>query len=524
MILKLNSPGSLKGHLCDQIKIVFRWSACWIYPDIRACYLLFNSVLNIIKFQVVAYMQQTVTKYDHAKILPFLYCITTSITKTKTTTKLTTMSNSIVKKEDTSSSKCSESKHGQKSDDDDHDNNNNNRKSNQNNKINEKKDDKIDIYETFDAMGLKEPLLRGIYGMGFENPSVIQQRAIVPVSKGRDCICQSQSGTGKTAAFSTGILQSIDSSLPYIQAIVLAPTRELALQIKNVITELAMHLSGLNTHLLIGGQGQPSNREHQNILAEQNIHIIVGTPGRVYHLIDQGALRVEQLKMFVLDEADEMLDLGFQDQIYDIVKYCPEDTQICLFSATMPNEALNLTNTFMNDPVHILIKKEQVTLEGIKQFFVNVEKEDWKLDTLCDLYENLTITQAIIFVNTIRKANWLTEQMQDRDFTVSVLHGQMEQNERGLRIKEFRSGSTRVLITTDVLSRGFDCQQVNLVINYDLPRKRESYIHRIGRSGRMGRKGTAINFVCTYDVRQMRDIESYYHTMWDELPSTLDVY
>ncbi len=513
------SPGSLKRRLVIKFKIVFRWSACLIYPGIRACYLLFNSVFNIIKFQVVAYMQQTVTKYGHAKILPFLYCITTSITKT--TPNLTNMSNSIVKNEDTSSSKYSESLYGQKRDDDDHNNNNNNNKNKTKNKNNEKI---IDIYETFDAMGLKESLLRGIYGMGFENPSVIQQRAIVPVSEGRDCICQSQSGTGKTAAFSTGILQSIDSSLSYIQAIVLAPTRELALQIKNVITDLAKHLTDLNIHLLIGGQGQPSNREHQNILMQQNIHIIVGTPGRVYHLIEQGSLRVEQLKMFVLDEADEMLDLGFQDQIYDVVKYCPEDTQICLFSATMPNEALNLTNKFMKDPVHILIKKEQVTLEGIKQFFINVEKEDWKLDTLCDLYENLTITQAIIFVNTIRKANWLTEQMQDRDFTVSVLHGQMEQNERGLRIKEFRSGSTRVLITTDVLSRGFDCQQVNLVINYDLPRKRESYIHRIGRSGRMGRKGTAINFVCTYDVRQMRDIESYYHTMWDELPSSLDVY
>jgi translation initiation factor 4A len=439
------------------------------------------------------------------------------------------MSNSIVNKEDASSSKYSESLYGKKGDDDEKHHHHNNkgervRNNNNNNNSNENKNYEIDIYETFDAMGLKEPLLRGIYGMGFENPSVIQQRAIVPVSQGRDCICQSQSGTGKTAAFSAGILQSIDSALSHIQAIVLAPTRELALQIKNVITDLAKHLMGLNVHLLIGGQGQPSNREHQNILMQQNIHVIVGTPGRVFHLIDQGALRVEQLKMFVLDEADEMLDLGFQDQIYDIVKYCPEDTQICLFSATMPREALNLTNKFMNNPVHILIKKEQVTLEGIKQFFINVEREDWKLDTLCDLYENLTITQAIIFVNTIRKADWLTEQMQNRDFTVSVLHGQMEQKERGLRIKEFRSGCTRVLITTDVLSRGFDCQQVNLVINYDLPRKRESYIHRIGRSGRMGRKGTAINFVCTYDVRQMRDIESYYHTLWDELPSSLDVY
>jgi translation initiation factor 4A len=255
---------------------------------------------------------------------------------------------------------------------------------------------------------------------------------------------------------------------------------------------------------------------------QQNIHVIVGTPGRVFHLIEQGALRVEQLKMFVLDEADEMLDMGFKDQIYDIVKYCPEDTQMCLFSATMPQEALSITEKFMRDPIHILVKREQVTLEGIKQFFVDVNQENWKLDTLCDLYESLTITQAIIFVNTTRKADWLMEKMEERDFTVSVLHGQMEQKDRELTLKEFRSGSSRVLITTDVLSRGFDCQQVNLVINYDLPRKRESYIHRIGRSGRMGRKGTAINFVTAQDVRQMRDIEGYYHTMWEQLPGNLE--
>lgn len=390
-------------------------------------------------------------------------------------------------------------------------------------KVEEKKKKyEVDVYKSFDDMGLKENLLRGLYSMGYENPSVIQQRAIVPVYRGKDVIAQSQSGTGKTCSFCTGILQSMDSSLQHVQAIILAPTRELAQQNRNVMGDIALHLKEINIYLLIGGQGQPSNREHCNILMQGNVHVIVGTPGRVFHLIEQGALRIDQLKMFVLDEADEMLDMGFKDQIYDIVKYCPEDTQICLFSATMPQEALDITAKFMRDPIRILVKKEAVTLEGIKQFFINVEQENWKLDTLCDLYESeLTITQAIIFVNTIRKADWLMEKMEERDFTVSCLHGRMEQSERELRIKEFRSGSSRVLITTDVLSRGFDCQQVNLVINYDLPRKRESYIHRIGRSGRMGRKGVAINFVCSYDVRQMRDIEEYYQTKWDILPGNL---
>jgi len=225
--------------------------------------------------------------------------------------------------------------------------------------------------------------------------------------------------------------------------------------------------------------------------------------------------------MFILDEADEMLSRGFRDQIYDVFQALPRDVQVCLFSATMPEEVLDISTRFMRDPIRILVKKEQVTLEGIKQFYVSVEREQWKFETLCDLYETLTITQAIIYCNTRRKVDMLTEQMNAKDFTVSSMHGDMSPQEREVIMKEFRSGSSRVLITTDLLARGIDVQQVSLVINYDLPANRENYIHRIGRSGRFGRKGVAINFVTDDDVRTLREIEQFYNTKVEEMPMDL---
>lgn len=246
--------------------------------------------------------------------------------------------------------------------------------------------------------------------------------------------------------------------------------------------------------------------------------MVVGTPGRVYDMINRQALDPRGIKTFVLDEADEMLSRGFKDQIYDVFRYMSNKIQVILLSATMPADVLEVTQKFMRDPIRILVKKEQLTLEGIKQFYIGVEREEWKLDTLCDLYETLTITQAVIFCNTRRKVDWLTEKMHSRDFTVSAMHGDMDQKERDVIMREFRSGSSRVLITTDLLARGIDVQQVSLVINYDLPTNRENYIHRIGRGGRFGRKGVAINFVTEDDRRSLKDIEQFYNTQVDEMP------
>jgi translation initiation factor 4A len=370
-----------------------------------------------------------------------------------------------------------------------------------------------EIVETFDDMNLKEELLRGIYAYGFENPSAIQKRGIKPVIEGRDTIAQAQSGTGKTATFVISSLQLINEEVRDCQVLVMAPTRELAQQIHKVSTYLGDYMSNVSSHACVGGTAV-----RDDIRALQTgVQLVVGTPGRVNDMINRKALKLDHLKLFCLDEADEMLSRGFKDQIYDVFQYLPSTVQVCLFSATMPNEILTITSSFMRDPVKILVKKEQLTLDGIKQFYVQCE-EEYKLDTLCDLYEHLTITQAIIYCNKRHQVDWLSDKMGQRNFTVSAMHGQMEQSERELIMKEFRSGSSRVLIATDLLARGIDVYQVSLVINYDIPTNRENYIHRIGRSGRFGRKGVAINFVCEDDVRALREIEKFYNTKVEEMP------
>jgi len=373
--------------------------------------------------------------------------------------------------------------------------------------------DEYPVVDSFDDLDLQEGLLRGIYSYGFERPSAIQQRGIRPILEGRDTIGQAQSGTGKTATFVIGALQRINYGETQCQALILAPTRELAQQIQKVVLALGDYLK-IRCHACIGGT---SVRDDIDRLRDGQ-QCVVGTPGRVLDMIGKRHFKVDNLVTFVLDEADEMLSRGFKDQIYDIFKTLPPNVQVCLFSATMAPEILDLTTKFMRDAVRILVKKDELTLEGIRQFYVAIEKEEWKLDTLSDLYETLTITQAIIYCNTRRKVDFLADQMTKRDFTVSTMHAELDQKERDLIMREFRSGSSRVLISTDLLARGIDVQQVSLVINYDLPQNMENYLHRIGRSGRFGRKGVAINFVTNNDVRAMKDIERYYHTQIEEMP------
>ncbi|KAI9023301.1 ATP-dependent RNA helicase fal1 [Hyaloraphidium curvatum] len=368
----------------------------------------------------------------------------------------------------------------------------------------------VQVVPTFDAMRLKEDLLRGIYAYNFEKPSAIQQRSIIPMIKGRDVIAQAQSGTGKTATFSIAILQNIDTQSRECQALVLSPTRELATQIQSVVLALGDYMN-VQCHACIGGTSVGEDIKK----LDYGQHVVSGTPGRVFDMIRRRHLRTRHIKMLILDEADEMLSRGFKEQIYDIYRYLPPSTQVVLVSATLPHDVLEMTTKFMTDPIRVLVKRDELTLEGIKQFFVAVEKEEWKFDTLCDLYDTLTITQAVIFCNTRRKVDWLTEKMREANFTVSSMHGEMPQKERDAIMQEFRQGKSRVLITTDVWARGIDVAQVSLVINYDLPSNRENYIHRIGRSGRFGRKGVAINFVKSDDVKIL---QQYYSTQIDEMP------
>ncbi|OMH84726.1 Eukaryotic initiation factor 4A [Zancudomyces culisetae] len=314
-----------------------------------------------------------------------------------------------------------------------------------------------EVIEKFDDMHLKDLLLRGIYGYGFEKPSAIQQRAIMPTLRGRDVIAQAQSGTGKTATFSISILQKLDESIPATQALVLAPTRELAQQITGVLGALGKYCEP-KVHACIGG----TNVQEDVRALEEGVHVVVGTPGRVFDMIKRGKLVVKNVKMFVLDEADEMLSRGFKDQIYEVFQYMPSDVQVVLLSATLPKEVMDVTGKFMRDPVQILVKKEEITLEGIKQFYVDVSEESFKFETLVDLYGIITITQAVIFVNTRRKVDMLTEALRENNYTVSAIHGDMEQSQRDAIMREFKSGSSRVLISTDLLARGIDVQQVSL--------------------------------------------------------------
>jgi translation initiation factor 4A len=370
--------------------------------------------------------------------------------------------------------------------------------------------------DNFDDMNLDDMLLRGIYSIGFENPSIIQKKAIVPTTTGRDIIAQAQSGTGKTATFTIGTLQRVNSERTVPQVLVLAPTRELAEQINSVVQSIGEYL-GIKTCPAIGGTSKDDNISD----LRKGVHVVVGTPGRVLDLLRTNELDTRDILSFVLDEADEMLSQGFKDQIHDVFTALPSEVQVCLFSATMPPEALEITRKFMRNPVQILVKNEDVTLEGIRQFYVDCEREEWKLATLMDLYDTLSIAQAVIFCNTRDKVEFLQQQLTEKQFTVSATHGQMHPSERKAILSEFRTGSSRILISTDLLARGIDVHGVSLVINYDLPRNFEKYIHRIGRSGRFGRKGVAINLIAGNDFRKMNEIERAYNTKVDPMPSNI---
>lgn len=377
--------------------------------------------------------------------------------------------------------------------------------------------DELKMYDSFDEMGLCDELVRGIYSYGFETPSKIQQLAIVPMSKHTDILAQAQSGTGKTGTFTIGSLSVVDTSIKAPQVLVICPTRELSQQTEKVARALGNYM-GLKVLSATGG-----NQLRSDISSlKSGAQFIVGTPGRIYDLIRRGDLSVEHIKYVILDEADQMLEDLFAEQIKAILdNKFPSSTRLALFSATMPANVLEVAENYLNNPVRILLPPDEVTLDGIKQFYVNLEREDWKLPVLLDLYQQIAVNQALIYVNKRQKAEWLAKQLAAQGFTLEYIHGEMEVGERKKRMDDFRSGQVRVLISTDLLARGIDVQQVSLVVNYELPVQRENYVHRIGRSGRYGKKGVAINLIYGDEMNTMKEIEKHYSTHINELPEDL---
>lgn len=376
-------------------------------------------------------------------------------------------------------------------------------------------EDEIEKNNNWDDFEIKSDLLRGIYTYGFENPSAIQKKTFPHIKAGKDIIAQAQSGSGKTGAFTIGLLERIDVNDKCVQGLIIAPTHELANQISNVISSIGSIMKGLTVKTMIGGTSiQDSAAEIKGDCP----HIIVGCAGRIFDMVKRRYINLSTVKLFILDEADEMLSQGFKDQIYNIFQYFGKDIQVALFSATIPPEILLLTEKFMNDPVKITVKAEDLTLECIDQFFLAIYDDFAKFDMLKRLFSIISISQCIIYCNSVKRVTDLYEAMTGDGFSVCQIHSSMDKAEREKTFKAFRGGSYRVLISSNVTARGIDIQQVSTVINFDIPRDESTYLHRIGRSGRWGRKGCAINFVTKRDIFNMRKIEEHFKINIKELP------
>lgn len=373
----------------------------------------------------------------------------------------------------------------------------------------------IESVETFDELGLSKPLLQGIYGYGFEEPSGIQKKAILPFLKSKDIVAQSQSGSGKTGAFTIGSLGIIDPELDSTQIIVLSPTKDLSNQTHEVFSFLGEYLK-LSIVSVMGGTDLKKSIQE----LRKGAQIVIGTPGRIVHMLDSKIISVADLKYLILDEADLLLNKGFLEEMKKIVNSIANTSNIALFSATMPKEIVELTDKFMTNPVKILLKDEDVKVKGISQYYVLLKKEH-KLEVLLNLYRGLDIAQAIIFCNSKKNVDFVTEHMKSKGHSVSSIHTDLNQSERFKVMKEFRSGVTRVLVASDVLARGIDVHNISIVINYDLPFESEAYIHRIGRAGRFGRKGNSITFVVPDEMEILNGWRDKYDFKIEKLPTDL---
>jgi ATP-dependent RNA helicase DeaD len=356
----------------------------------------------------------------------------------------------------------------------------------------------------FESLGLSSETLQAITAMGFQQPSPIQAQAIPPLLQGLDVIGQAQTGTGKTAAFGLPALELVDIDQKHIQVLVLCPTRELAVQVTDELRRLAQFKKGLKIETVYGGD----SIERQIRSLRGGVHIVVGTPGRTMDLMERRALKLDKVEYVVLDEADEMLDMGFREDIENILEDIPAERQTVLFSATMSKPIMALTQKFQNDPVLIKITKKEVTNENIEQVYFEV-KQRGKSEVTCRLIDAYDLKQIIIFCNTKRKVDEITEELSVRGYAVEALHGDLRQTQRNNVMAKFRAGTASILIATDVAARGIDVSDIDAVINFDLPLDEEYYVHRIGRTGRAGKKGKALTLVAKDEKFRLRQIEGY---------------
>lgn len=370
----------------------------------------------------------------------------------------------------------------------------------------------------WEDLELPDNVLRGIYAYGFERPSSIQQKAIYPITCGRDVIAQAQSGTGKTGTFTIGALSRINPDIIQTQILVLAPTHELANQISSVFTALGEHVPNFYSRAFMGGV---SVRDDIHAIQERIPIAVVGCPGRIADLIKKRAISTDYIKIFVIDEADEMLSQGFQEQVKNIFQYMPETVQSAIFSATMSKEVHDISSRFMLNPIKIVMEADKLSLDGIGQYYVSVRDDGDKYDLLMELLSKLSISQCMIYCNSITRVKQLYDAMHRDGFSVCCIHRDMSKTEREAAFQTLRSGGCRFMISSNITARGIDVQQINLVINFDITRDVHTYLHRIGRSGRWGRKGTAINFLTRFDMRTKYDLENYYRTVIRALPEDL---
>ncbi len=375
-------------------------------------------------------------------------------------------------------------------------------------------------FNSFDDMEfLSYDLMKGIFDYGFQNPSRIQNLTIKDIFDGYDMIAQSQSGTGKTGAFTIGALSVIDVDKHYPQVLILATTRELASQIHFVISNISKYM-GIKISLAIGGTQIAMDSYRDPYKHIRNSHVVIGTPGRVFDYIDRRAFNPKKLRMFIMDEADALLKDNFVEQVQQIFNELDKECQVIIFSATYTDEILEIVESITSEPrKKVLIKHEDLSVELIKQYKIDVKRDNIKYSTLTDLYTKLQIGQCIIFVNSIDTANYLEKRLIKDGFGIGKIHGGLDSQLRNTVLKDFRTGLTRVLIATDVLSRGIDVEQIGIVINYDLPRDHAQYLHRIGRSGRFGKIGVAINFVTNNDYKNLEYIEKHYKIKIADMPN-----